>query len=151
VGTFNYHPVAIVLFVSFWLGALVWIGVSGLLRGQAAEAIIRETPEYRCIAAASGEKPRLRWSTLKNLRFVNTAFAVGTLIEKGGADCIENGEATSFALLPEGPGEALSLVRINGREVRPDFRGEGQWADVTDATGTERWRNDGNGYRRISP
>ena len=93
----------------------------------------------------------MRWSTLKNLRFVNTAFAVGTLIEKGDTDCIVNGDAISFALLPEGPDEVLSLVRINGREVRPDFRGDGQWADVTDATGTERWRNDGDGYRKITP
>jgi hypothetical protein len=142
---------AAVIFVFLGLGALVWMGVNTVLNRQAAGTVIRESPEYRCVAAASGKEPRLQWSGLRNLGGPNTGFTVGTLIERSGMKCIEDGDAVSFVMLPLGPGSSLSAIRINGREVRAEFREEGQWADVTDATGTERWRNDGDGYRKISP
>lgn len=149
-GSSIHHPVAMALFALMWVGAIAWGVVGAFLNTQAAETILRETPEYQCLTVASGEKPKLRWSTLRNLRYANTGFTVGSLIELKGTNCIESGDAISFALLPEGPGDTLTVVRITGGEVKADFRDEGQWADVTDATGSERWRNDGDGYRRIS-
>jgi hypothetical protein len=145
----NHH--ATVIFVFLFLGALVWTGVNTVLNRQTVGALIRESPEYRCIAAATGKEPRVRWSSLRNLGGPNTGFTVGTVIERPGMMCIEDGDAITFVMLPESRGASLSLIRIKGREVQAEFREQGQWADVTDATGVERWRNDGDGYRRISP
>lgn len=142
---------ATVIFVCLWLGALAWTGVNTLLNRQTAAAVIHESPEYRCIAAASGKEPRVRWSRLRNLGGPNTGFTVGTVIERPGMTCIEDGDAITFVMLPESRSASLSPIRIKGREVQAEFREEGQWADVTDATGVERWRNDGDGYRKISP
>jgi hypothetical protein len=151
VASSDTHPVGVVIGVFVWLGAIVWIFVAGFLDRQAAEAIFRETPEYQCIAAASSEPPKFGSGYLKNLGGANTGFHVGKLVEEPGANCIEDGDAISFALLPEGPGDELSIVRIKGLRVMPDFRRDMKWADITDETGEHRWRNDGDGYRKISP
>ncbi|MCV3239585.1 hypothetical protein [Mesorhizobium sp. ZC-5] len=142
---------ATVIFVFLWLGALVWIGVNTFLNRQAAGTVIYESPEYRCITAVAGKKATVRWSNLRNLRTPNTGFTVGTIIEKPDKNCISDGDAVSYAMLPLSGGTSLSAIRIKGKEVKAEFRQSGQWADITDATGTERWRNDGNGYRKISP
>jgi hypothetical protein len=145
----NHH--ATVIFVFLGLSALAWIGVSTVLDRQTAGTVIRESPEYRCIAAASGKEPRVQWSGLRNLGGPNTGFTVGTVIERPGMKCIEDGDAISFVMLPESRGAPLSAIRIKGREVRAEFREKGRWADVMDVTGAERWRNNGDGYRKISP
>lgn len=142
---------SIVLFAFLWVAALLLIGVNTLIKRQAARVEIYESPEYRCIAAATGKDVSVRWSTLKNLRVPNTGFTVGTISEKAGLDCIDDGDAVSFAMLPTSSDTSLSAIRIKGREVKAEFRHEGQWADITDASGTERWRNDGDGYRKITP
>ncbi|RWO54612.1 hypothetical protein [Mesorhizobium sp.] len=142
---------AIVIFAFLWVGGLVWIGVNTLLNRQDAGTVIYSSTEYRCIAAVTGKKVRVLWSTLKNLRDPSTGFTVGTIIEKSGMNCISDGDAVSYAMLPLSGGTSLSAIRIKGEEVKAEFRQPGLWADITDATGTERWRNDGNGYRMISP
>ncbi|CCV13649.1 hypothetical protein [Mesorhizobium sp. STM 4661] len=141
---------ATVIFVFLWLAALAWTGVNTLLNRQAAGTVIYETTEYRCIAAATGKTVQVKWSTLRNLRYPSTGFTVGTIVEKQGMNCISDGGAVSYAMLPLSEGTALSAVRIKGGEVKVEFR-RGQWADVTDAAGTETWRNDGDGYHRIIP
>lgn len=142
---------ATVIFAFLWLGCLAWVVVNTLLNRQAAGTVIYSSLEYRCIVAATGKRVRVRWSTLKNLRYPSTGFTVGTIIEKPGMNCISDGDAVSYAMLPLSGGTSLSAIRIKGGEVKAKFRQSGQWADITDATGTERWRNDGNGYRMISP
>ncbi|HQZ12702.1 MAG TPA: hypothetical protein PK286_07415 [Devosia sp.] len=139
--------IAVAAFAVVWVGILLWGNINGFLARQSAEARISETDEYQCIEAALGKKPRLQWRGSRT----PPGYLVGTLSEQKGTNCIESGVAISFALLAEGPGKELSLVRFKGREPKLDFRESGQLPDVTDASGRERWRNDGSGYRRIAP
>jgi hypothetical protein len=139
-----------VVFVFLWLGALVWIGINSMISRQAASRLISQTPEYRCISAADSGHVFIRWSNLKNLRVPNTGFRVGTLSERGG-DCILDGNAVSYVMLPTSSDNVLSLVRIAGDTVKAQFRQRGQLADVTDTTGSQRWRIDGDGYRKVAP
>jgi hypothetical protein len=145
----DYRWVAIGAFL--WVGALMFVGVNTLFKRQDVSAAIQNSPEYRCLAATTGKQVVVRWSALRNLREVGTGFTVGMLVETPGTNCIPDGDAVSFAMLPESAGTSLSAVRIRGREAKAVYRQTGQWADVTDATGAERWRNDGAGYRKVSP
>jgi hypothetical protein len=143
-----------VIFVFLWVAVLASSVVyTSLSRSRVAD-LIRNTAEYRCVAAASAKEPTLRWSGFRHLKANDPRFGsytVGTLIEKPGMKCIENDDAVSFVMLPLGSGTALSLTRINGREVDVEQRAWGEWMDIINKAGTERWRNDGDGYRQISP
>src|SRR3990170_2682431 len=114
----NHH--ATVIFVCLWLGALVWIGVNTVLNRQTAGTVIHESSEYRCIATATGKEPRVQWSSLRNLGGPNTGFTVGTVIERPGMKCIEDGDAITFVMLPESRGASLSPIRIKDREVKAE-------------------------------
>jgi hypothetical protein len=145
------YPVFVIFLM---LAAMAATSIAGFVsRGYVAD-LISGTPEYVCVASASKAEPTLRWSSFRRLRADGSEFNgywVGTLIETQGMNCIENGDAISFAMLPLSGGTDLSLTRFEGREVLAESRQWGQWMDLTNETGTERWRNDGEGYRKISP
>lgn len=139
----------IAVIVLLCLGGLIWIGSNSILSRHAASEFITQTPEYRCIAAANNGHVIIRWSNLRNLRVPDTGFRVGTLSERDG-DCIFDGDAVSYVMLPLGSDDVLSPIRLAGDIVKAEFRQPGQWADITDSTGSQRWRNDGRGYRKVA-
>ncbi len=143
-----------VIFVLFWVAALgSSIVYTTTVRSGFAD-LIRNTAEYRCVAATNGGKPILRWSAFRHLKANDPrlgSYTIGTLSEKRGMNCIQKGDAISFAMLPLGRGTALSLIRIHGRGLEVEQRDWGQWMDIVSADGAERWRNDGDGYRKVSP
>ena len=140
-----------VLFVFCWLALLALLATSKLMARREMLAELRETPEYRCLAAASRTAPPVEWRTFLVSSEPRVWARAATLQGRPGLDCVPDGGAVTYVSIPPTRDMASAQwLRLTGDGVRPiDRRGGG--IDIANADGSQIYRNDGQGYRPLPP